>query len=197
MAGLLPAGAPLPADPVDEFVERAVRRAVSLAEKTGGLGAGSSKLYFAHETASGRLVAMQRLASVSGAYHLDEASHLCVHPKHGQWCALRALVLLDADPAEVGVDAASPPEQMALPEAVARASGANRASVLKNAFDAAMAGSDGGWLALREAVSPGHPARYPDGAIAYFYRRDSAALQRCINAKRAGRPRDGVMRAAD
>ena len=179
---------------------------------------------------------MQRLASVSGAYHLDEASHLCVHPKHGQWCALRALVLLDADPAEVGVDAASPPEQMSLPEAVARASGANRArygalapgpacadigalcaclhahlrmrvdtcmraerdrSVLKNAFDAAMAGSDGGWLALREAVSPGHPARYPDGAIAYFYRRDSAALQRCINAKRAGRPRDGVARAAD
>jgi hypothetical protein len=47
-------------------------------------------------------VDMLRASHVSGLAYLDKASHLCMHPTHGPWFALRSLIIIDAD----GPDAA-------------------------------------------------------------------------------------------
>ena len=71
------------ADPLDRYTEREVTRAAS------ALGVIHTTRW-AHATGSG-LVAMQRLAHVSGLAYLS-ASHLCVHRVFGPWIALRAVL---------------------------------------------------------------------------------------------------------
>jgi hypothetical protein len=59
-----------------EVVSNEVRTAL------GDLGI-KSALYWGHETAPGRLVAIQRLALAAGVAWLHDATHLSLHSDHG------------------------------------------------------------------------------------------------------------------
>lgn len=185
VAANLAEGAPgsleLPAAPVDAHVEAGVAAAAAAAEAAscGALPAGSSVLRFAHDRRPDRLVAMQRLAAVTGAYRLDQDAMLALHPAKGQWCALRAAVVLAAPPDACDELRGGPP-----PPAAFQLPNAPRPEVAQEHFQRAMRGEAGGWLKLREALSPNHPAKYPDEQIAYFYHSDRQALARRVAAIR-------------
>jgi hypothetical protein len=44
-----------------------------------------------------RLVAMQRVAEISGCAFLDHETHLSIHPTFGPWVAWRAVIVLDME----------------------------------------------------------------------------------------------------
>lgn len=150
-------------NPVDTYVDIEVNRVFR-----GKI----RRVFYAHETKPGRLVAVQRMAHVAGVAHLDERSHLSIHPTLGPWLAFRAVVVLDdaRGPGD-GQKPRPPPNPLAFdPSARAR---------VDEAFDAALDGYEapGGpsegqwrlWVAVRDAVEPGHPARYPEDQVAYHY----------------------------
>ena len=60
--------------PVDTYVDIEVNRAFR-----GKI----RRQFYAHETKPGRLVAVQRMANVAGVAHLDERSHMSIHPHLG------------------------------------------------------------------------------------------------------------------
>ena len=150
-------------NPVDTYVDIEVNRVFRGKMR---------RVFYAHETKPGRLVAVQRMAHVAGVAHLDERSHLSIHPTLGPWLAFRAVVVLD-DARGPGdrQKPRTPPNPLAFdPSARAR---------VDEAFDAALDGYEapGGpsegqwrlWVAVRDAVEPGHPARYPEDQVAYHY----------------------------
>ena len=49
---------------------------------------------FSPDVTPNRVVSMQKLASVSGLSHLDESSHLAIHPTFGSWHAFRAAIVI-------------------------------------------------------------------------------------------------------
>ena len=151
-------------DPVDTYVAREVDRAITP-------HAVAHRTFYAHETKPGRLVAVQRMAHVAGVAHLDERCHLSIHPTLGPWFALRAVVVLDdvEGPGDEQKPKSTPNPLAADPIARAR---------VDAAFDEALAGyeradaADGQWrrwVAVRDAVSPQHPARYHDDQMVYHY----------------------------
>ena len=159
------------ADPLDEWVERSVLAACRASEKAAGLPDGSSHVYFAHHTAPGKLVAMQKLAALSGAYYLDDDAHLVIHPEYGQWCALRAVVLYAIPRSDAALPARPPPPLDRSPL------GSDHAPTVRRLFAEAVASPSDSqrWLALRDGLSPGHAARY-DGALALPPRRAGGAF---------------------
>jgi len=142
-------------DPVDVYVERVVRDAVTGVD-------GVIDIRFSHEPPP-RRVAIQRMAHVAGLAWLSP-SHLCVHPTFGPWIALRAAVVLNAL-APPAVAEPQPPCDCAthcLPK-------------LQQALDAGEATSDDvvehwrSWVAMRDACPVGRQHRYSDEQIAYHY----------------------------
>lgn len=80
--------------PLDRFVGTCVRNAVEAACSA----AGGVQHHVRLSSDTGPLfVDMLRAAKASGLAYLDPTLHLCVHPLHGPWIALRAVVVLDAD----------------------------------------------------------------------------------------------------
>ncbi|GHP07097.1 hypothetical protein PPROV_000584000 [Pycnococcus provasolii] len=161
-------------NPLDAWVETVVTRAARDVEKQseGALSDGSSHVYFAHHTEPGKLVAMQRLAKLTGAYFLDDIAHLAIHPTHGQWCALRAVVIFATSPASN-----APSVQMERNPLSERASAPD---VVRRLFDDAVAGVKDGWLTLRESLCPSHESRYSPEQIAYHYHGDKEVLRACV-----------------
>ena len=151
-------------DPVDTYVAREVDRAITP-------HAVAHRTFYAHETKPGRLVAVQRMAHVAGVAHLDERCHLSIHPTLGPWFALRAVVVLDdVEARETSKNRKQRQIRSPPTPSLARA--------LDAAFDEALAGyeradaADGQWrrwVAVRDAVSPQHPARYHDDQMLYHY----------------------------
>jgi len=158
--------------PIDSYIEGVVRGAIArLPALTSISELYSVEVRFAHEPPP-RRVAIQRLAEVAGFAALSP-SHLCVHPDHGPWFALRAVVICplrgpDARAAIRREPCASchQPCLPALDIAVA-AGGATFDGLIKNWRL---------WLAVRDACPVGTQHRYSDAAIRYFYSRDRAAL---------------------
>ena len=178
------------ADPVDAYVAREVAAAVRAARDADPTPSSSSpspssssssppppppprpRVFYAHETKPGRLVAIQRMAHVAGVAHLDESCHLSIHPTLGPWLAFRAVLVFDdvAGP-DRGDVPPTPPNPLA-DDPIARRR-------VDDAFDAALAGyedPDGGretqwrrWVAVRDAVRPGHPERYGEEQVRYHY----------------------------
>ncbi|KAG5191547.1 hypothetical protein JKP88DRAFT_251426 [Tribonema minus] len=118
--------------PIDAYVMEVVSAAVRELRASDALPAEARaaevKLYWAHETARGRLVAIQRMAHVSGLAWLHDKTHLCLHPEVGPWLALRAVVLVDV-PGPSG----PPPPAMPCPASeaeVARAAAAMDAALV-------------------------------------------------------------------
>ena len=118
-------------NPVDTYVDIEVNRVFRGKVR---------RVFYAHETKPGRLVAVQRMAHVAGVAHLDERSHLSIHPTLGPWLAFRAVVVLDdaRGPGD-GQKPRPPPNPLAFdPSARAR---------VDEAFDAALDGYVGGSVA--------------------------------------------------
>lgn len=81
-------------DPLDTYVTRVITQAAQQ------LPSPPTRIYWSHKPATdlaggAPFVAMQRLAAAIGMAYLDEASHLCLHPKHGPWFSMRAVLLWD------------------------------------------------------------------------------------------------------
>ncbi len=156
-------GGALPEHPVDEHTERVVSAAVA------GLPA-PTHTFFSHRPYGGRYLPFQRIAHRSGFLHLSPAQ-LSLHPRHGPWVALRALVLVDLSgpppPAPVAPNPCSACDEPCVP-----------------AFEAALA--LGGtveehweaWLAIRDACPEGRASRYDAAQLAYHYRKRREHLVR-------------------
>ena len=162
--------------PVDTFVARAIRDAIADASN-GACGRTASvvRVFDAHDTSPGKLVAIQRAAHVAGAAHLDEKCHLAIHPRHGPWIALRALLVFD--------DIRGPDETHRITAAAEPAGdGCESARARRRA---AFGGAEGyadpsasaerwqRWVAVRDAVFSGsakpHPERYYEDQVRYHY----------------------------
>ena len=150
--------------PVDTYVDIEVNRAFR-----GKI----RRQFYAHETKPGRLVAVQRMANVAGVAHLDERSHMSIHPHLGPWLAFRAVVVLDDTRGPSDAQAPKVPPNPLDSDPAARRR-------VDEAFDAALAGYEapGGpnpmgqwrlWVKVRDAVAPDHPARYPEDQVMYHY----------------------------
>ncbi|CAM9675296.1 unnamed protein product, partial [Discosporangium mesarthrocarpum] len=93
--------------PLDSYVMDVVETA---AREVGNevLGAESSfEIRWVHDTAPGRLVAIQRMAEAAGLCYLDQGTHLSLHPIYGPWVAFRGVLL--AGGVQGPVDSARPP----------------------------------------------------------------------------------------
>lgn len=80
------------ADPLDTYVVRTI----TTAAQQGGAPP-PSRIIWSHvpEDLGGQYVAMQHLAAAIGFAYLDNTSHLCLHPKHGPWFSMRAVLVWD------------------------------------------------------------------------------------------------------
>ena len=127
------------AHPVDTYVDIEVNRAFR-----GKI----RRQFYAHETKPGRLVAVQRMANVAGVAHLDERSHMSIHPHLGPWLAFRAVVVLDDTRGPSDAQAPKVPPNPLDSDPAARRR-------VDEAFDAALAGYE----------TPGGPAYGPVAAV--------------------------------
>jgi hypothetical protein len=72
------------------------------AHSTGPAASCGTAYHLRLSTDEGLLFAdMLRAASASRLAYLDPTLHLCVHPQHGPWVALRGIVVLDLDASDV------------------------------------------------------------------------------------------------
>jgi methylmalonic aciduria homocystinuria type C protein len=119
-------------------------------------------------------VAMQQAAMIAGLAHTSP-SYLSIHPDHGPWIALRAVIVLDKDWAS-GEPAPAPdpctpcpkPCMPALDHAVATSRGAPAGKKVSSSWKL--------WLAVRDACPMGRSSRYSDEQCEYHYRPDRSFL---------------------
>jgi methylmalonic aciduria homocystinuria type C protein len=146
--------------PLDSYVVASLT--ALLADATGA----RTRLVFAHVTKP-TAFPIQRLAERVGLAALSP-SHLVIHPLHGPWLALRAVVV---------VDVAGPDSQ---PAPVARpclACPAPCVPALERALlvsgeplsSAAIAQHAAAWIAVRDACPVGRASRYGEAQLAYHY----------------------------
>jgi methylmalonic aciduria homocystinuria type C protein len=153
-------------DPVDRHVEATVRALQANV-------AGRTEVYFGHDMGQG-MVSMLHAVEASGFADRGPA-HLAVHPLHGPWFALRALVVID-QPA-VHDDPVMPrlcapchaPCVAALERAVDQSEGGHKVTGLGASWRA--------WVAVRDVCPVGQSARYGDAQIRYHYAGDDAGLR--------------------
>lgn len=160
-------------DPLDRFVESVLRDALASC-------ALPHRLYLGHDGGA-RLVSMLHAAEVSRLAHRGPA-HLAVHPTHGPWFGLRAVLVFDAAPPAIApAPAPAPcndcdaPCTRAFDAAIGRSdriprgeAGALDASAIRPAWRA--------WVAVRDACPVGSQARYGPRQLRYHYTRDRRAL---------------------
>lgn len=127
------------------------------------------ELRFSHEPGDG-FVSMLHLAEASGLAHVGPA-HLAVHPVHGTWIGLRAVLV---------VDAGAPGGHPEFAEPACQTCGAPCLEALKaaqaNTEADEIASSWQAWVAVRDACPVGEAARYSEAQIRYHYTKDPSAL---------------------
>ena len=155
------------ADPLDRYVEQAVRGALRVLPHRWALR-------FDHETTPAP-VAMQQLAQIAGLAYLAPG-RLSVHPSFGPWIALRAAVVVDVD---------GPRGE---PPALPRPCNECERGCLQ-ALNAVGSYGDAGatpsadwraWLTVRDACPLGREHRYDDEQIRYHYTKDRTVLSRIL-----------------
>ncbi|AKU92008.1 hypothetical protein [Vulgatibacter incomptus] len=119
---------------------------------------------FSHEGGS-RLVSMLHVAQASGFAHRGPA-HLAIHPEHGPWIALRAVIVVDAD--------APPPSPPDAEPACASCSAPCQKALARAMSSPAATWRD--WVAVRDACPVGHPSRYDEPQLRYHYTKSRADL---------------------
>jgi len=137
------------------------------------------RLYWAHETRPA--LPIQRLAELVGLASLSP-SHLSIHPQHGPWLALRAVLVLDVD----GPDAPAPALESPCPAchkpclpALERALGETGAEL----GSATIAANAGAWIAVRDACPVGRASRYGERQLCYHYTKDRKLLRDGIDER--------------
>ena len=152
--------------PLDAYTERQVARA---AKSLGG----GLRFRWAHDRGK-RVVAMQRLAAASGLAPLGP-SHLNVHPVHGPWIGLRAVVITNWTASEVKPALHPNPcgdcEAHCLPH-YRRARAASSSDPVRADVESNLAL----WLACRDACPVGRASRYGTAQIRYHYLKDRSVL---------------------
>ncbi|HEY6081524.1 MAG TPA: hypothetical protein VIW29_22065 [Polyangiaceae bacterium] len=154
--------------PLDSYVQS------SVATVTAELTPLRSITYFGHTTEP-RPLPIQRLSELVG-FAAVAPSHLAIHPLHGPWIALRAVLVLDL-PGPTGEPPAParPCPSCAKPcmpafERALEASGVplGAQAIARNAR---------AWIAVRDACPIGQASRYDAAQLRYYYQNDRAALQ--------------------
>ncbi len=119
-------------------------------------------------------VAIQRAAMIAGLAHTSP-SHLSIHPEHGPWIGLRAVVVVDAGWAfgepSAAPDPCTPCAKPCLPF-LDRAVEASR----HRPMERKVSGSWRLWLAVRDACPVGRASRYSEEQCEYHYRPDRGFL---------------------
>lgn len=163
--------------PLDAYVSQSLPRIVAAATSR------PSELIFAHVTVP-RPFPVQRVAESAGLAAISP-SHLAVHPTHGLWFALRAVVVIDVPGPTIAVSAARPCASCSAPcvpalERALAASGPelNGRSVSANA---------NAWIAIRDACPIGRASRYDEAQLRYHY-----GVDRSVPGERASPEGDGV-----
>jgi cyanocobalamin reductase (cyanide-eliminating) / alkylcobalamin dealkylase len=147
-------------DPLDSYVSSRVERAIASATTLPHCS------YFSHVT-SPRALPIQRLADAVGFACLSP-SHLAIHPLHGPWFSLRAVVLVDVDgPTATAAEPARPCAGCAEPcrRALQHALAASGATLDKRSIAAHAAE----WIAVRDACPVGQASRYGEKQLSYHY----------------------------
>lgn len=159
--------------PLNAYVTEAVRGL--LAEFPTG-----HEIRWAHDAVPSP-VAIQHAAHLAGLAHLSP-SYLCIHPVHGPWIGLRAVVVLDADwqgdappPAPDPCTPCEKPCMTALEEAMA-------AGRRKPSSEAEAAGRWRLWLAVRDVCPMGRASRYDEDQCEYHYLKDRTSLLRVVES---------------
>lgn len=171
------------ADPLNRWVEASVLASTE--------GVEAPRVFWSHRQAAGLeggtgYVAIQRAAAASGLAYLDQIAHLCVHPEYGPWFSLRALLVFDDVPF-------LQPQPPPLPDPTSSEAKARAAAALAAAQGGAAAATHRDvredwerWLAVREALAPRHPWRYPQDQLLYHYTADRALLDAAVAAREEG-----------
>ncbi len=154
--------------PLDSYAESRIQAAVSCSTNL------PYRCHFSH-VIEPRAVPMQRLAERSG-FSMVSPSHLSVHPVHGPWIALRAVVVVDCEgpplpspPAARPCAGCSAPCMPAFMRAVAAAGPKLDAdSVRTHAAD---------WIAARDACPVGRASRYSEAQLRYHYGLEGRGLE--------------------
>jgi methylmalonic aciduria homocystinuria type C protein len=156
--------------PLDTYVT--TRLTALIAEATSQ----SARLVFAHVTTP-RAFPIQRLAESVGLAAMSPC-HLAIHPRHGLWFALRAVVVVDTAgpssapfPLERPCNGCSAPCVPALQRAL-EVSGTPLTST-------AVAEHAGEWIAVRDACPVGQSSRYGAAQLRYHY---AAAAARSVTS---------------
>jgi methylmalonic aciduria homocystinuria type C protein len=147
-----------------------------ITERVAGLLAALPVAYevrWAH-TSEPSPVAMQRAAMIAGLAHTSP-SYLSIHPDHGPWIGLRAVIVLDGDWARgepvPAPDPCSPCPKPCMP-ALDRAAAASR----DEPAGKKVSSNWRLWLAVRDACPIGRSSRYSDEQCEYHYRPDRSFL---------------------
>ncbi len=186
------------AHPLDDYVSRVVAHALEAAPAR-------HVVHFSHRR-SPKIIAIQRIADAAGLAELGPA-HLSVHPLHGPWIGLRAVIVFDLDfgaieASSLGSHCAScaKPCVTALERALAQTSEtphyglapaaeaqkqplpdalsfAPDAGEHSRELEAAIGPNKSAWLAIRDACPVGRASRYSSTQIAYHYGKFSALLR--------------------
>jgi methylmalonic aciduria homocystinuria type C protein len=137
------------------------------------LAAAGVALIFAHVTEPAPFP-IQRLAEQVGLAALSP-SHLTVHPEHGPWIALRAVVLADVD---------GPPPAQGRPPSPCASCAAPCVPALERALAVSGRPLDiktislhaNDWIAVRDACPIGRGSRYGEAQLDYHYSRANRKL---------------------
>lgn len=154
------------ANPLDQYVTASLTRAVAQVSSV------DARFVFSHVT-SPQAFPIARLAERLGVAAISP-SHLAIHPLHGPWLALRAVVTLDVDgPPTPPPEPARPCVTCSAPcmTALTRAIQASGTPITS----AAVAAHAAEWIAVRDACPLGKASRYSDAQLRYHYAPSSAA----------------------
>lgn len=127
-------------------------------------------------------IAIGRIAESAGLLYSTPVG-LWIHPEHGLWCALRAVILLPESPLrELGDEPPAFPPSPCLgcerPCVVAQATTLGR-DVSQMKQDPAA------WIAIRDACPVGRDRRYDEAQVLYHYTRDPRHLPLAAGRKGA------------
>ena len=148
------------ANPLDTYVTSRLRELASHTLRR------PFQVVFAHAT-SPKPFPIQRLAEAIDFAALSP-SHLAIHPQHGPWLALRAIVLVDVE---------GPPPSLQRLVSPCRGCSAPCVPALRRALEHtppplsedSIAEHAADWIAIRDACPVGRSSRYEDEQLTYHY----------------------------
>lgn len=117
-------------------------------------------------------IPLQRIAAAAGLAELGPA-HLSVHPEHGPWIGLRAVVVFDQDASDGTLEPAPN---------VSHCAGCHRPCVPALERALRQPGEPGAWIAVRDACPVGQEARYGPEQLRYHYTKDRSVLEAAVLA---------------